>query len=99
MIQSAVGDLAMHLSLQHIGCNRLYDGPQLRSRQLRPSLVCRVVKEDSPLSPGDQERFDRIAEALVAKLQELPDVDLAADSSLLEGGEQPAALHHMQTSI
>ena len=50
----------------------------------RPVLV-RSVQQDAPLSSSEQERFDKIAEALVAKLQDLPDDDVAV---ALEGGER-----------
>jgi hypothetical protein len=43
--------------------------------RVRPVRVASRTEEDAALSFGEQERFDLIAEALVAKLQDLPDVD------------------------
>ena len=52
-----------------------------------PRLVtARSVAEDAPLSAADKERLDKIADALVAKLQELPD---DAGAEVLDDGEPP----------
>jgi hypothetical protein len=51
------------------------------------SMRTGAVSEDASLSSGDQARFDKIAEALVAKLQDLPEgVDLE-EAAALEDGE------------
>jgi hypothetical protein len=47
------------------------------------------VQEDAPVTSIEQERFDKIAEALVAKLQDLPDT--VVDDGVLEAGEPASA--------
>jgi hypothetical protein len=54
----------------------------------RPLVARAAVDEEAPLSAGDKERFDRIAQALVAKLEELP-------SDAEEDGAQPPAARRL----
>jgi hypothetical protein len=64
------------------GRNGLAGRPRLAPLVSRPVLARAALDEEPPLSAGDKQRFDRIAEALVAKLDELP-----ADA--VEDGAQP----------
>lgn len=76
----------MQLAARRAAIRPLYTGAQPRAVTARPVLSRSTAQDEAALSVGDQARLDRIAEALVARMEELPEGALPEEDVPPEDG-------------